>query len=75
VSRAEIKAPAKSGNLNIPHLASHSMRKSRGYHLFQAGVPIEHICKMFNHASTATTLNYIGITGETVSEMYLNLEL
>lgn len=51
-------------------LGTHSMRKTRGYVMFNAGVPIEKICKMLNHSSTKTTLAYIGIEEEDVQKSY-----
>jgi integrase len=51
-------------------LGTHSMRKSRGYHMFESGVPIERIQKMLCHSSAATTLVYIGIDEERVHQDY-----
>lgn len=52
------------------HLGTHSMRKTRGYHMFESGVPIERIQKMLCHSSAATTLVYIGIDEERVHQDY-----
>ena len=56
-------------------LGTHSMRKTRGYHLHQSGVGIELICKMLNHSSPSVTLRYIGITQEDINQTYENLVL
>ena len=63
------KAVGDSKGLGIA-LGTHSMRKTRGYVMFNAGVPIEKICKMLNHSSTKTTLAYIGIEEEDVQKSY-----
>lgn len=57
------------------NLSTHSMRKTRGYHLHKSGVGIELICKMLNHSSPAITLRYIGITQEDINQTYTDLVL
>ena len=52
------------------NLNTHSMRKSRGKALYDAGVPIEKIAKVLNHADTGVTLRYLGITHEAVMQTY-----
>lgn len=51
-------------------LNTHSMRKSRGKALYDAGVPIEKIAKVLNHSDTGVTLRYLGITHEAVMQTY-----
>ena len=55
-------------------LGTHSMRKTRGYAMYQGGARIELIAKVLNHSSTASTLRYIGIEKEDVQNTY-ELEL
>ena len=43
-------------------LSTHSMRKTRGWALHEAGKPIEIICMTLNHSSPAVTMHYLGIT-------------
>ena len=57
------------------NISTHSMRKTRGYHLHKSGVGIELICKMLNHSSPAITLRYIGLTQEAINSTYENLVL
>lgn len=57
------------------HVASHSMRKSRGKVLYDAGVPLEKIAKVLNHSNTASTLQYLGITRAEVLNTYDEFEL
>jgi len=52
------------------NLNTHSMRKSRGKALYDAGVPIEKIAKVLNHADTGVTLRYLGITQAAVMQTY-----
>jgi len=57
------------------HLNTHSMRKTRGYHLHKSGQSIEVICKMLNHSSPSVTMRYIGIDADDVKKTYTNLVL
>lgn len=52
------------------HLNTHSMRKTRGWVLHQAGVRIEMIAKVLNHSSPAVTMAYIGLDGAQIAETY-----
>lgn len=56
-------------------LGTHSMRKTRGYVMFKAGVSIEKISKLLNHSSTGTTLAYIGIEKEDIQQTYDDFNL
>lgn len=62
--------------LNLDYtLNTHSMRKTFGYHAYTAGVDINVLQKLFKHSSSETTLRYIGITQESVNDVYLNFSL
>jgi integrase len=52
------------------HLGTHSMRKTRGWVLHQAGISIEMICKVLNHSSPAITMVYLGITQSEIDSTY-----
>lgn len=52
------------------HLGTHSMRKTRGWVMHQAGVSIEMICKVLNHSSPAITMAYLGITQSEIDSTY-----
>ena len=56
-------------------LSTHSLRKTRGYMLYSAGVSIEQICKILNHSSPAVTMAYIGLTKEQTLQTYDDFEL
>ena len=56
-------------------ISTHSMRKTRGKAMFDAGVPIEKIAKVLNHQSPAATMRYIGIEHEQVMQTYDDFEL
>lgn len=56
-------------------IGTHTLRKTFGYHAYQAGVSIEVIQKLFNHAAPSITLRYIGITQDDMDNVYLNLNL
>ena len=56
-------------------LGTHSMRKTRGRAMYEAGVPVEQICRMLNHTTPAVTMRYIGITQRTIDDTYTAFEL
>jgi len=56
-------------------LGTHSMRKTRGYAMFEAGRSIESIAKVLNHASPAVTMRYIGIEQRDIDQSNLDFEL
>lgn len=56
-------------------LGTHSMRKTRGYAMHQAGRSIESIAKVLNHSSPAVTMRYIGLVQQDIDESYTELEL
>ena len=51
-------------------LGTHSMRKTRGWVMFSAGVSIEMICKVLNHSSPAITMAYLGLTQSEIDDTY-----
>ena len=56
-------------------LSTHSMRKTRGYMMHQAGVSIEQIARVLNHSSPSVTMAYIGLTKEETLQTYDDFEL
>lgn len=56
-------------------IGTHTMRKSFGFHAYKAGVDLSRLQYIFNHASPATTLRYIGITQDEVNDIILHLNL
>jgi len=56
-------------------LGTHSMRKTRGYHLYQNTKDIARVMKMLRHGSEAVTLRYIGITQDDVDKDFVELEI
>lgn len=52
------------------HLGTHSMRKTRGWVMHNAGISIEMICKVLNHSSPAITMAYIGLTQGEMNATY-----
>lgn len=51
-------------------LGTHSMRKTRGWLMYNGGVSIEKICRVLNHSTPAVTMAYIGITQAEVDATY-----
>jgi integrase len=60
--------------VKIP-LGTHSMRKTRGYQMYRAGMQVEKICKVLNHSTPAVTLRYIGIEKQDIQDTYTDFEL
>ncbi len=56
-------------------LGTHSMRKTRGYHLYQNTKDIGRVMKMLRHSSEGVTLRYIGIEQEDVDKDFVELEI
>ena len=56
-------------------LGTHSMRKTRGYAMHEAGRSIEEICKVLNQSSPAVTMRYIGIDQRDIDQSYVEFEL
>lgn len=76
ISRETVSRVFKeASNLIGLQLNTHSMRKSRGKAMFDAGVPIEIIAKVLNHSNTGVTLRYLGITNARVQQTYDDFEL
>lgn len=71
VSRVAVAAAFKAvGDEMSLQLGTHSMRKTRGWLMYNGGVSIEMICKTLNHSSPAVTMAYIGITRAEVAATY-----
>lgn len=60
--------------LNI-NLGTHSMRKTRGYMLYQKTQDLGRVMKMLRHSSESATLRYIGITQDEIDCDFKELEL
>jgi hypothetical protein len=50
-------------------LGTHSMRKTRGYVMWVAGVPLEVMARVLSHSS-AVTMIYIGLEQEDINKTY-----
>lgn len=51
------------------------MRKTRGYTMHKAAMPIEQICRALGHSNPAVTMRYIGLDADTVRRSFLEFEL
>jgi len=60
--------------LNIA-LGTHSMRKTRGYFLYQSTKDLGRVMKMLRHSSEGVTLRYIGGTQDELDKDFVSLEL
>ncbi|MDO6528226.1 tyrosine-type recombinase/integrase [Motilimonas sp. 1_MG-2023] len=73
--RAVTKAFAMVGEEVKVALGTHSMRKTRGYMLYQSTKDIARVMKMLRHSSESVTLRYIGITQDDVDKDFTELEI
>ena len=69
---AHVVTGINQGNLNY---GGHTLRKTFGYWQRMAGVPIHILMQIFNHASQATTLIYLGIQSQEIEDVYLTTEI
>lgn len=56
----------------LDNVGCHSMRKTFGYHYYTQTKDIGFLMKIFNHATQQQTLDYIGITQETINSTFKN---
>lgn len=56
-------------------LGTHSMRKTRGFHLYRRTNDIARVAAMLRHSSTAVTMRYIGITQDDIDNDFNELVL
>ena len=76
LGRSYVSAALKEvGEMIELHIGTHSMRKTRGYHLYKKTNDISKVMKCLRHSSEATTLAYIGITQESIDKDYEDLNL
>lgn len=73
--RAVTYAFAQVGEELSLRLGTHSMRKTRGYHLYKQTGDIGRVMKMLRHSSEAMTLRYIGITQDDVDRDFQTLQI
>ncbi len=69
-----IKSLCKLVNLE-GNYASHTLRKTFGYHCYVNKFPMEYIQKKLNHSSPSITLAYIGIMQWDIDKMNQDLDL
>jgi len=76
LSRQAVSTAFKSvGEIVGIDLGTHSMRKTRGYHLYNKTKDIARVMKMLRHSSEAVTLRYIGITQDCIDNDFIDLVL
>lgn len=56
-------------------IGTHTLRKTFGYWAYKQGIDITLLQAIFNHSYPAITLNYIGITGDDINNVYMNLDI
>ena len=76
VSRVSVSRVFKQvGDMLGLNINTHSMRKSRGKAMYDAGIPVAKIARVLNHSSEVATLRYLGITAADVLQTYDDFEL
>ena len=56
-----------AGMFNLSNIGTHTLRKTFGYHFYLQTKDVALLQKIFNHASPAITLRYIGIEQENMN--------
>jgi len=56
-------------------IGTHTLRKTAGYAMHKAGVPIEEICFFLNHSHISVTMKYIGLQRENLQKLYHRFEM
>lgn len=71
ISRQIVEANfSKIGEIYVgKNIGTHSLRKTKGRSLYDAGIRIEEISKVLGHNSSSTTLRYLGIDSMRVDEL------
>lgn len=72
---AAYKAFSEVGDIIGVKLGTHSMRKTRGWVMHSAGVPIELIARVLNHSTPAITMRYLGLDAQAEQQSYDDFEL
>lgn len=49
-------------------LSNHNLRRMCGRMMYRSGVKLEQIAKIFGHADTRTTIGYLGLDFEDISD-------
>lgn len=56
-------------------IGTHTMRKTMAYHAYKAGVDLTLLMTILNHSSQRETLKYIGITQQSIDDVYISVNL
>jgi len=76
LSRQSVAAVFKeAGDAHDVSLGTHSMRKTRGFHLYRQSNDLALVQKLLNHSNSAETLRYIGMNDAAVQASYHDLVL
>lgn len=71
IHRASVSRAFKDvGDILGLRINTHSMRKTRGWVMWNDGVPIEKIARVLNHSAPSVTMHYLGITRSEVLDTY-----
>ena len=71
----DIQAIKAIGNFPADYnLGTHTLRKTFGYHYYQATHDIAGLMKLFNHTKEETTLIYIGIASDEVKQTFRKID-
>ena len=73
--RAVANAFSEVGKEVKINLSTHSLRKTRGYVMYNNTKDIARVMNMLRHSSVGVTLRYIGITQQTIDSDFDELEI
>jgi integrase len=76
ISRQAVsKVFSEAGEILGLTINTHSMRKSRGMAMYDAGIPVETIARVLNHSNPLHTGVYLGLTRAKILQTYDDFEL
>lgn len=69
-NRAYVILSEMGEHFGVDSIGSHTMRKTFGYHYYKQTKDIAFLMKIFNHSTPTQTLDYIGMTQESINRTY-----
>jgi integrase len=62
-------------HVKVKEVGTHTLRKTFGYHFYKQSKDVAMLQRLFNHSSPSITLQYIGITQDSMDEAMMKFKL
>ncbi|MDY4561385.1 MAG: site-specific integrase [Peptostreptococcus porci] len=72
--RAYVIVKNVCNKFGVENIGTHTMRKTFGYHYYKMTKDTALLQNIFNHADASTTLRYIGINQDSISDAYKSMK-